>query len=419
MKVLVHEDARGRLESLCDLPFHAQEVLVVENKKGTLKGLHVSPYRKIVYVRHGKVHDFFAEDPPFGRIVETTLGTGQWILVPANAGHGFYCEEDSLVLYFLEHKYDPEKDRTIYWASPEFGFQHAFLRTVLPIPPLILSPSDTAAAYAIKYEYVVLGARGFIGSHVVSVLRGMGRKVLACDLRLHDDNGIGDVLKRSQARYVICCAGISGKPTIQWSETHDTETFETNMLDACNLIRLCHRMGKHLTYFGSGLVYAFREGARTESELPDWTGRVYCRYRVMLEEVIRHAYAAHQLLYLRVLYPCAFDGSASCFFEKMLARVHNVNASRVSLTILPDLLPLLPDMIEVKKLTGILNFVNPGSITLSELLHAANVDHCLSFSAANPRVSEVLDTTTLLGVVGDVSDVRESATRHFKLQNRP
>ena len=404
MKIRRHQDERGVLESLRDLTFSPKEVLVASNKKGTLKGLHVSPYRKLVYVSHGKIHDFFVENSPSGPCTEKIMESGDWILVPALAGHGFYCEQDSLVLYFLEDEYDPSQDRVVYWDSPEFLFSHTFPKT-----NLIISQRDNDAFFSIKYDYVVMGASGFIGNYVMKILREKGYKVLPCTLRLDDLQGLERLLKKSQASSIICCAGISGKPTIQWSEEHETETFETNVLDACNLIRLCILLKKHLTYMGSGLVYSFREGARTESELPDWTGKVYCRYRVMLEDVIRRNYMDH-VLYLRILYPCSFDGHPSCFFEKMQTRRQNVHENMVSLTILPDLLPLIPDMI-FQKMTGILNFVNPGSLTLPELLEAGNV--VCSSSSSTPLVSEVLDTTNLVNKVGhSIPNVLESVRRH-------
>jgi nucleoside-diphosphate-sugar epimerase/dTDP-4-dehydrorhamnose 3,5-epimerase-like enzyme len=410
MKVLLHNDTRGQLESLKDLPFAPKEILVASNKKGTLKGLHISPYRKIVYVSMGKIHDFFVERPPFSfATTEQVLSPGQWLDVPAYAGHGFFCEEDSLVLYLLEEAYDPSKDRTMYWASPEVTFHHAFLKKR---PSLLLSDADSAAPYAIKYDYVVLGPKGFIGSHVLDTLRQLGRRVFPCDLRLHDIEGLRDVLTRSRAPYVICAAGISGNPTIEWSETHERETFETNFLETCNLIRLCHSLSKHLTYFGSGLVYSFRQGERTEEDTPDWVGKVYCRYRVMLEEVIRRNYITNHLLYLRVLYPCSFNNHKSCFFQKMLKRTCRVNPSRVSLTILPDLLPLLPHIIEDKKHTGVLNFVNQGSLTLSELLQVARVDHHVTSPSESPTISEVLSTANLGHVVGKVPCVLTSVAHY-------
>ena len=53
MKVHLHQDAHGHLHSIKGLLFAPREVLISRNKQGTLKGLHMSPYRKVVYVSSG------------------------------------------------------------------------------------------------------------------------------------------------------------------------------------------------------------------------------------------------------------------------------------------------------------------------------------------------------------------------------
>ena len=420
MKVHLHHDERGHLHSIKNLPFAPREILVSRNTQGTLKGLHQSPYRKIVYVSSGRIHDFYAvaapsadaasagaTPPPPPTLVERELKAGEWLEVPAHGAHGFFCPEDSLVVYLLEDEYDPARDRTIYWKSPEYAFALAFLAEYGG--GLVVSPKDAAAFYSVEYDYLVLGAHGYLGKEVMATLRAAGRRALAAGqgVRLNHHETIRDLLARSRAKYVICAAGISGKPTIQWSEEHEPETFETNLLDVCNLIRLCRDSGKHLTYLGSGLVYSSasaqplpgrQEGTamapRTEEEQPDLVAKVYCRYRVMLEDVIRRVYPT-DLLYLRLIYPCTFDGHPKCFFQKMLGRTSNVNNVDVSLTVVPDLFPLLPHLIEERQATGILNFVSPGAIKLPALLAAAGVKHGVAPTLSTPLASEVLCTRKL------------------------
>lgn len=439
MKVHLHEDARGHLHSLKGLPFAHREVLISRNKRGTLKGLHMSPYRKVIYVSSGCIHDFYAlqacdgdkeEKPP--QVAERVLREGEWLEVPAGAAHGFFCPEDSLVIYLLEDEFDTAKDRTIYWKSPEYRFVHQFLAEYAG--ELILSPKDATAPYATEYDYLVLGAHGYLGHEVVKALRAAGRKVLAADHALHlsQQTAIEDTIARSRAKYVVCAAGISGKPTIQLSEEHEPETLETNMLDTCNLIRLCRNADVHLTYLGSGLVYSSRsatnnvnsiaatvEISRTEEEEPDLVAKVYCRYRVMLEQVIRRVYK-DDLLYLRLLYPCTFDGHPKCFFQKMLSRTSNVNNVGVSLTVVPDLFPLLPRLIEDRRATGIVNFVSQGAVKLPALLEAAGVKHTVAPMSSASLASEVLCTAKLCDLVGEecLRPLSESIPRYAAMHKR-
>jgi len=439
MKVHLHEDARGHLHSIKGLPFEPREVLISRNKQGTLKGLHMSPYRKVVYVSSGCIHDFYAvqaEGDSEAQVVERVLREGEWLEVPAHGAHGFFCPEDSLVMYLLENDFHPCKDRTIYWKSPECGFAHKFLGEYAG--GLIISPKDAAATYRVEYDYLVLGAHGYLGKEVVKALRAAGRSVIGAEqgLRLSHQEAIRDLITRSGAKYVVCAAGISGKPTIQWSEEHEPETFETNMLDSCNLIRLCRDAGVHLTYLGSGLVYSSASATkvdsiaateadamptlpRTEEEEPDLVAKVYCRYRVMLEQVIRRVYK-DDLLYLRIIYPCTFDGHPKCFFQKMLGRTSNVNNVGVSLTVVPDLFPLLPRLIEERRATGIVNFVNQGAVKLPTLLEAADVKHTVAPTSSASLASEVLCTAKLADLVGekDLRALSESVARYVTMHKR-
>jgi len=63
-----------------------------------------------------------------------------------------------------------------------------------------------------------------------------------------------------------------------------------------------------------------------------------------------------------------FLGMDACFIQKMLGRTSNVNDVAISLTVVPDLFPLMPWLIEERRATGIVNFVNQGAVKLSTRL---------------------------------------------------
>jgi dTDP-4-dehydrorhamnose 3,5-epimerase-like enzyme/dTDP-4-dehydrorhamnose reductase len=371
------------MHSLSALPFAPAEILVAFNVRHTLKGLHRSPYAKVVFVSRGRIHDFYVTER--GEHVERALGAGDWMCIPAGVAHGYYCEEDSQVLYMLEAPFDPALDSVFYWRSPELCFAHAFLGPAAPADaarpdiPLIISPKDAMAGYLRPYDVLVLGATGFLGRHAVVALEEVGTSVLCVDTRLADHAKLAEHIRRSGARHVLCAAGISGRPTVQWCETHELETYEANMLDMCNLMRMCKAARVHLTILGSGLVHQAKGcddggpggsgpgGGFTEDDPPDLVSLTYCRYRVMLETVVRRLYS-DDVLYLRIIYPCTFDGDPKCFFQKMLGRRDSVHNANVPITVVPDLFPrLLPGLV-TGTITGVLNFVNRGTVGLPDML---------------------------------------------------
>jgi len=98
-------------------------------------------------------------------------------------------------------------------------------------------------------------------------------------------------------------------------------------------------------------------------------------------------------LYLRVLYPITGDGDQRCFMEKLKIRRSNIHDTKVTVSVLPSLLPKLPILLD-QKVTGILNFVNDDVISLSELLQKENIEHTVSSEKSN-RGMCCLDTTKL------------------------
>jgi dTDP-4-dehydrorhamnose reductase len=210
-----------------------------------------------------------------------------------------------------------------------------------------------------RYSYLVLGSSGYLGSNCVKYLKECGRTVIESTSRLENYNDIKHEIIQNNAKYVICAAGISGRPTIDWCDSHEEETRKTNYTDVVALMETCKDI--HLTIFGSGTVYSGNKKGYSEYDDTDFTSKIYCKYRVLLEKAL-----LPNVLYLRIMYPCTFDGDQRCFVTKMRSRsvVHDVT---VSITSVPDLFPKLPELIEGGS-TGIFNFVCDGGVKLVDLI---------------------------------------------------
>lgn len=400
-------DNRGKLFSIKDIPFDVKEILVSTNHTYVLRGLHMSPYPKRVFVREGKIYDMWVH-PETGDSKEIILEQGDYIDIPEGCAHGFYCYEDSEIIYLLGGKFDALKDKTFFWNDPTLPLKRAFPKT-----DYIMSEKDKAAPYANTYDYYVLGARGFLGKHAVKSLREQGHTVFESNERLENLQVIEQQIIKSQAKYIICAAGISGKPTIEWSETHELETYETNYLGMIDMMRLTKKLEKHLVIFGSGGVFSGRKESYNEEDTPDSITMVYPKWRAELEKTIRFY---SNVLYLRIIYPCAMDGDSKCFLTKMLGRTANVHDIQVSLTIVPSLFPLIAELCK-KKVTGILNFVNKGTIRLPEILQIYTKEiKDVSFkinNESNARGNYRLETSRLESYV-EVEDIKEAFMKYLK-----
>ena len=401
-----YADLRGVLFSIKNIPFEVNEILISKNLPRVLRGLHRSPYRKRVIVLKGKIYDFFW-NPETGEKTEITLNEGDYIDVPSGCAHGFYTYEKSNVLYLLEGKYDANIDTTIFWKDSTTGLDLNF-----PQDSITISNKDSSAFYYNSYDYYVLGAKGYLGANCVSILKKQGCTVYESNLRLNDINSIKDEIMRSRAKYVICAAGISGKPTIEWCETNETETYETNYLGVVDLIRLTKELSLHLTIFGSGLIYSGEKDIYNETDTPNLTSKVYCKWRIQLEQ---HISLYNHVLYLRIIYPITLDGHPKCFMTKMKSRAQNVHPIKVSITFVPELFCKIKDLCN-EKITGIFNFVNTHTILLTDLLglyskYSQKIDIIIN-SASDGKGGYELCNNKLSSVVS-VSNIKDILTQYF------
>ena len=110
-------DERGEIIFNVDTPpFEIKQCLSSINKKNVLRGLHCSPYQKFITVNHGKIFDVVVQ--PDGSYDAYILKAGDSLLVEANCAHGYFCYEESEILYFLGNTYDPSLERNYIWNDP-------------------------------------------------------------------------------------------------------------------------------------------------------------------------------------------------------------------------------------------------------------------------------------------------------------
>jgi dTDP-4-dehydrorhamnose 3,5-epimerase-like enzyme/dTDP-4-dehydrorhamnose reductase len=353
----LYEDNRGSLTSIKDVPFEVSEILVSNNNENIFRGLHMSPYKKRVYVTKGKIYDIII-NPNTLEKKELILSVGDYIDVPENWAHGFFSYENSTILYLLSGKFNVNKDINIYWKDPHLNLELNF-----PQEQLIISEKDRNAKYFLKNNFFVLGARGYLGSHCVKILRNQGYSVFESNDRFNEITSIREKIIKSNAKYIICAAGISGKPTIDWCEKNEQETYDVNYTGVLNIVKITKELGLHCTIFGSGLVYSGNKKIYDENDEPDYTEKVYSRIRIELENALKQY---NNVLYLRIIFPVTYDNHPKCFISKIKTwkEIHNIN---IPITIVPLLFKGISKLC-IDNIRGIFNFVNNGTISLQYLV---------------------------------------------------
>lgn len=363
-------DERGEiLFNIDNIPFEIKQCFTSKNNKNVLRGLHCSPYPKYITVNSGKIFDVIVK--PDGTYDTYMLNKCDSLLIPANCAHGYFCYEESEIIYFLGGKFQQSLEKNYHWNDPYLN-----IKWPKEIKNVIVSKKDALNPFFNEINTIVLGSSGYLGSNLLKYIPNS----IGLNTRLEDTGVLREKFKFIKPKYVISAAGISGKPTIDWCESHKDETINVNVICQLQLIQICKELGIHLTILGSGAVFN-GDKLFSETDKPNYTGTFYSKYRVVLENIIQDAYI-NDVLYLRILYPITGDGNSKCFLEKLKTRTENIHNTRITATIVPSLFPKLQYFMD-HKLTGILNFVNDGTISLSEILKCFNIDHKISPEKTN------------------------------------
>lgn len=110
------------------------------SKNGVLRGIHRTPYAKLVTCVHGSVFDVCVDlrenSPTYRQHFSITLSPGLALYIPPYCGHGFLATEDSLIIYYQDGEYNHKIDETYCYAK--FNIEW-------PAWPVKLSGKDTAS----------------------------------------------------------------------------------------------------------------------------------------------------------------------------------------------------------------------------------------------------------------------------------
>eukprot|EP01113_Clastostelium_recurvatum_P045437 TRINITY_DN7809_c0_g1_i3.p1 TRINITY_DN7809_c0_g1~~TRINITY_DN7809_c0_g1_i3.p1 ORF type:complete len:302 (-),score=38.92 TRINITY_DN7809_c0_g1_i3:28-933(-) len=232
---------------------------------------------------------------------------------------------------------------------------------------------------------LLYGASGWIGGKLVDILAQQRIPCWKGEARIEDRHAVeGEILKWKPS-FVINCAGKTGRPNVDWCETHRQETIRSNVTGALTLTDVCAQHGVHLTHFATGCIYQYDDAHPAhsgigfkEDDVPNFKGSFYSRTKVMLEDLLQ---AYPSILILRLRMPISEHlAEPRNFITKITNYAKVVNVPN-SVTVLPDLLPVAVDMI-TRGIVGTYNFTNPGTITHNEILdlYTKYVDNTFTYS---------------------------------------
>nr|WIL03728.1 NAD-dependent epimerase/dehydratase [Cedratvirus plubellavi] len=212
------------------------------------------------------------------------------------------------------------------------------------------------------HDFVIFGGFGWIGGLLYDLLLSQGETVVRSKVRLENREEVERELTKYTPLYVINTAGKTGRPNVDWCESHKIETLRSNVLGVATLVDVCYQKNIPVTNFASGCIYqGYKEF--TEEDEPNFTDSFYSFTKVQAEKLISHY---PNLLNLRLRMPISSDLSPRCFVKK-ITTYEKICSMPNSMSVLADLLPVALDMTRRGE-RGTYNFCNPGLIDHNAIL---------------------------------------------------
>ncbi|PIN19817.1 putative NAD+-dependent epimerase [Handroanthus impetiginosus] len=303
-------------------------------------------------------------------------------------------------------------------------------QTKMVVPPTKNSTSPHKPAF----KFLIYGRTGWIGGLLGKLCEKQGIPYEYGKGRLEDRQQllVADILA-VKPTHVFNAAGVTGRPNVDWCESHKTETIRTNVAGTLNLADVCREHGLLVVNFATGCIFeydaAHPEGSGIgykEEDKPNFTGSFYSKTKAMVEELLKEY---DNVCTLRVRMPISSDLNNPRNFITKISRYNKVVNIPNSMTILDELLPISIEMAK-RNLRGIWNFTNPGVVSHNEILEMYKKYIDPEFKWTNftleeqakviiaPRSNNEMDASKLKKEFPELLSIKESLIKYVFEPNR-
>lgn len=229
--------------------------------------------------------------------------------------------------------------------------------------------------------WLIYGGNGWIGKQFQQELKVQKVDYKCSDLRMDTDfhKLMGEIVE-SGADRVICLAGRTsggGFQTIDYLEGGKKQNYENvrdNLFGPVQLALLCFNLQIHFTYLGTGCIFNYdsqhtiqNEMGFDEGDAPNFFGSSYSIVKGFTDRLFHMDFLFKNTLNLRIRMPINDDIQSPRNFITKITKYQKICSIKNSMTVIPDILPIMVDMIQKEK-TGTYNMTNPGVISHNEIL---------------------------------------------------
>lgn len=282
-------------------------------------------------------------------------------------------------------------------------------------------------------KVLVYGSNGWIGGQFIDILKQNNIDFICAKSRADNENDIQTEVNSINPTHIISFIGRThGKigekvyTTIDYLEQEGKllENVRDNLFSPLLLAEICKQKGIHYSYLGTGCIFKFdeehpfakEENGFDEDSLPNFFGSSYSVVKGYTDRLM-HLHN-DSVLNLRIRMPITGECNGRNFITK-ITNYQQVCSVPNSMTVLPELLPMVLDMMK-NKITGTMNLTNPGLISHNTILEMYReiIDPEFTWNnfsqeeqrkiLAADRSNNYLNTTRLETLYPEVRNIKEA-----------
>jgi 3,5-epimerase/4-reductase len=271
-------------------------------------------------------------------------------------------------------------------------------------------------------KFLLFGHKGWIGKQLFELLKlNSDAEIITTDIRVDNYDEIEKFIVNTKPDRIISVIGRTygdNMNSIDYLEQKGNLkiNINDNLYSPLNLALISNKYNIHFTYMGTGCIFNSYEQEYVENDEPNFFGSSYSIVKGFTDKIMKKF---DNTLNVRIRMPITDDITSNRNFINKIINYKKICSMNNSMTVLPDLLPLMIDMI-MKKEIGTINLTNPGYISHNEILELYKENINPNFKWENMTIEEqnkillsersnnILNTEKLQKLYPDVKDIKTS-----------
>jgi UDP-glucose 4,6-dehydratase len=154
---------------------------------------------------------------------------------------------------------------------------------------VVPSSKNTGGQQKHPLKFLLFGRTGWIGGLLGKLCEKQGIPYEYAKGRLEDRASLIADIQNVKPTHVFNAAGVTGRPNVDWCETHKTETIRANVAGTLTLADVCRENGILMINYATGCIFeydaAHPEGSGIgfkEEDKPNFMGSFYSKTKAMV-----------------------------------------------------------------------------------------------------------------------------------------